>query len=188
MAETDEAAWLNSVIELRDGYETDAVERFAARLVAMAKSRLPDRLKRRVDPEDIVQSVFRSFFERNNDGRFTFNEATDVWRLLAAITYRKVQRTIRYHHQQQRDVARDVPDAEESPPAQDIAPTASAVIMMMELLDGILERLPATHREILTLRLENFSIDEIAEELSVSSRTVNRALAVVRRIATEMIR
>ncbi len=187
MGAQEDADWLDGVVQLRPGYEADAVERFAGRLIAMAKSRMPERLKRRVDPEDIVQSVFRSFFARNSDGRFEFRESADVWRLLAAITYRKVQQTIRFHHQKQRDVARDLPNSDDAAPVKDVAPTASSVITMMELLDGILEQLPETHQEILRLRLENFSIDEIAEKLSVSSRTVNRALAVVRQIATGMI-
>lgn len=188
MGTHEDSEWLDCVVRLQDGYEAEAVERFAGRLISLAKSRMPDRLRRRIDPEDIVQSAFRSFFNRHNDGRFEFREAADVWRLLAAITYRKIQRTIRFHHQQQRDVSRDLPNADDSPPAPDVAPTASSVVVMMELLDGIVDQLPETHREILQLRLENFSIDEIAERVSVSSRTVNRALAVVRQIATEMLK
>lgn len=188
MLEQQDADWLDAVIEQRDGYEADAVERFAERLIAMARSRMSDPLKRRVDPEDIVQSVFRSFFARNSDGRFEFQQADDVWRLLAAITYRKVQRAVRFHYQQQRDVSRETADSEHTRSLKAIEPTASSLVMMMELLDGILEQLPETYQEVLRLRLENFSIEEIAEQLSVSSRTVNRALAVVRQLATGLMK
>lgn len=187
MTSVDDTQWLAGVVQMHDGYEADAVERFTGRLVRLAKARMPDRLNRRVDPEDIVQSVFRSFFARNNDGRFEFDQAIDVWRLLAAITYRKVQRTIRFHHQQQRDVSQEVPNAEDAPPTSDVSPTASSVVVMMELLDGIMEQLPETHQEILRLRLEEYSVDEVASKVGVSSRTVNRALAVVRQIASEMV-
>lgn len=187
MTNADDDNWLETVVQLQDGYEVEAVERFTGRLVRLAKSRMPSRLQRRLDPEDIVQSVFRSFFSRNEDGRFEFGEAADVWRLLAAITYRKVQRSIRFHHQQQRDLKQEAPSSDDAPPAQDVSPTASSLVVMIELLDGILEQIPETHREILQLRLEEYSIDEIAKKVGVSSRTVNRALALVRRIATGMI-
>lgn len=57
----------------------------------------------------------------------------------------------------------------------------------MELLDGILEQLPETHQQIVKLRLEDYSVAEIATKVGVSSRTVDRALAVVRKLASEMI-
>src|SRR5262245_5216743 len=44
--------------------------RYADRLVALAKSRLSARLASRVDPEDVVQSVYRSFFVDARVGRY----------------------------------------------------------------------------------------------------------------------
>ena len=58
---------------------------------------------------------------------------------------------------------------------------------MMELLDGILNKIPETHREIVRLRLEEHSIEDIAASVQVSTRTVDRALALVRKVANEMI-
>src|SRR5260370_222460 len=46
-------------------------ERYADRLVALARRRLGQRMARRVDAEDRVQSVFRPFFARAKGGRFT---------------------------------------------------------------------------------------------------------------------
>lgn len=185
MEETDRV-WLDDIVELRDGYESEAVQRFAQRLIGLAKSRLPEQLRRRVDPEDIVQSVFRTFFARHNEGQFAFRETADVWRLLAAITYRKTQRTIRFHHQQRRGVQHETPETDGIAPTADVSPTASSLAMMMELLDKILAELPLHHQEILRLRLEEYSIHEIAEKVGVSSRTVNRALTRVRQVATEI--
>lgn len=54
MQDSAETIWLERVIELRDGYEPDAVDRFTDRLVRLAGSRSPNRLQRRVDAEDIV--------------------------------------------------------------------------------------------------------------------------------------
>lgn len=180
--------WLTSIVEMQSGYEYDAVERFADRLIRFAKVQMPLRVRQRVDPEDIVQSVFRSFFARHTNDRFEFREAEDVWRLLAAITYRKVLRSIRFHQQQQRDVRNETIEPESGQAvAIDNAPTSSSLVVMMDLLDEILAQLPERHQKILSLRLEGYSVDEIAEQVSVSSRTVDRALALVRQIATEIV-
>ncbi len=183
----NESIWLESVVQLHDGYEVDAVARFTDRLLRLASSRLPNRLQQRVDPEDIVQSVFRSFFDRNSRGRFQFEQSPDVWRLLAAMTYRKVKKTIRHHGQQLRDVRREASTPSDFPTAQDDAPTASSWVVMMELLEGILEQIPETHQRIVRLRLDGHSIDEIAATVGVTSRTVDRALSLVRKVASEMM-
>ncbi|MEZ6039739.1 MAG: sigma-70 family RNA polymerase sigma factor [Planctomycetaceae bacterium] len=187
MKQTEESVWLENIIHRRDGYEATAVDEFADRLLRLARSRLPARIQQRVDPEDIVQSVFKSFFSRHEAGRFRFEQESDVWRLLAAITWKKVQRTIRHHHQQERDVQKEMFVADVSQQKAGEDPTASSLLLMMELLDQILAQLPEKHREILRLRMEDYSIDEIAEKVGVSSRTVDRALAVVRKLASECI-
>ncbi len=58
---------------------------------------------------------------------------------------------------------------------------------MMELLEGILEQIPETHQRIVRLRLDGHSIDEIAATVGVTSRTVDRALSLVRKVASEMM-
>src|SRR5262245_13984719 len=101
--------WFDRVLAADPGFERELVDRYTQRLLALARRRLPDRLRTRVDPEDIVQSVYRSFFQRLNEGRFSFEESADVWRLLAAMTYQKAKRAHRFHRQQCRDVQREQP-------------------------------------------------------------------------------
>lgn len=187
MQQRSEPRWLDDIIEKKDGYESAAVEEFADRLLRLARSRLPMRIQQRVDPEDIVQSVFKSFFVRHEAQKFTFREASDVWRLLAAITWHKVQRTIRFNQQLERDVQKEVNETAPSHARPCDDPTASSLVVMMELTDQIMDRLPQKHQEILRLRMEEYSIDEISEAIGVSSRTVDRALALVRKVATELI-
>lgn len=185
--ETSESVWLESVVHLKNGYEADAVSRFTGRLLALAKSRMPAKLNARIDPEDVVQSVFRSFFQRNQSGQFVFEETSDVWRLLAAITYRKVQQTIRFHQRQQRDVTRETVADGALVPITESEATVSSLAMMEELIDKIVGRIPETHRTVLAMRLENYSIEEIAQRVQVSSRTVERALALIRKTATQLL-
>ena len=187
----DDSAWLKRVVGLTDGYEAQVVEQFTQRLIRLAQSKLPQRLIRRCDAEDIVQSVFHSFFQRNEDQQFDIRHSNDLWRLLAAMTYKKTIQAIEFHSRQRRDYGREQ-EAQQSArnsamqnPIDD--PTASAIAMMAELLDKILIQLPSQHQEILRLRLLDYSIDEIADEVQVSSRTVDRALMASRQVAERLM-
>src|SRR5437588_2466657 len=53
-------------------------DRFAERLLALARRRLSPRLASRADPEDIGQSVFRTFFGWLKDGRLHVEDPEDV--------------------------------------------------------------------------------------------------------------
>ena len=66
-------------------------DRYTHRLVGLAYKNLSQRMQRRVDAEDIVQSVYRSFFQKAQEGRFTVERTGDLWKLLAAITIAKVK-------------------------------------------------------------------------------------------------
>src|SRR3954469_6850900 len=84
-------------------------DRYFRRLTALARSRLSPRLAQRTDPEDIVLSVYRSFFVGARGGRYTLNRAGDLWRLLAAITKHKLLREIRRQGAERRSVDVEIP-------------------------------------------------------------------------------
>src|SRR5262245_6916154 len=46
--------------------------RYTDRLIALVRSRLTSQVGQRVDPEDVVQSAYRSFFAGAGDGQFSF--------------------------------------------------------------------------------------------------------------------
>src|ERR1051326_9470242 len=60
-------------------------DRYVERLHALARRRISQRLSSRVDPEDIVQSVFRTFFGRLKEGQFKIDDQDDLCRLLVRI-------------------------------------------------------------------------------------------------------
>src|SRR5947209_1095765 len=76
----------------RDGDQQAAGElfrRYADRLRALARTRLSARLARHVDPEDVVQSAYRSFFSGARSDRYALRRSGDLWRLLVSITLHK---------------------------------------------------------------------------------------------------
>jgi RNA polymerase sigma-70 factor (ECF subfamily) len=164
------------------------VDRYTAKLLDVARHKLPERFRGRVDPEDVVQSVYRSFFARVRDGEFSFDDSHDLWRLLIVMTLHKVDNTIKFHLRDRRDVRREetVAGSETSPPRQ-IAPGPEDVVILCDLLEKLLEELPPPYRVMVGLRLEGHSIEEIASRVAYSRRTVLRVLGKVRSSACKRL-
>ena len=91
---------------------TEVFNRFTNRLIGLARSRLDRLIRQKVDPEDILQSVYRSFFRRHAQGRFDVASWDNLWGMLTVITLRKCMRQSERHHAASRDVSREV-----TPPA-----------------------------------------------------------------------
>ena len=76
----------------RAGDETAAARlygRYAQQLLRLAEQHLSRRLSGRVDEEDVVQSVFRTFFRRSGGGEFQIDSSAQIWKLLVKITVLK---------------------------------------------------------------------------------------------------
>jgi len=99
---------LNLLERWRAGDQAAAEElhrRYAQRLCALAEREIGRRLARRVGADDVVQSVFRTFFRRTAVGEFVIDHSGSLWQLLARITINKVRRQGEYHHAGKRNVA-----------------------------------------------------------------------------------
>src|SRR5262245_24872803 len=98
------------VAQWRQGNEQAAAilfQRYANRLIALARNRVPAKLTAHVDPEDVVQSVYRSFFARARAGRYDLQRGGDLWRLLLTITLHKLYKQIRLYRTEKRDLTRE---------------------------------------------------------------------------------
>src|SRR4051812_47435223 len=82
--------------------------RFVHRLIGLARSRIPGRLAGRVDPEDVVQSAYRSFFAASAAGHYQAARGDDLWELLATITLHKIHRQVERFQAQKRAWDREV--------------------------------------------------------------------------------
>ena len=169
------------------GAERALVERFESRLVRLAQVRLCAKLGRRIDAEDIVQSTYRTFFHKLRAGCYEFPASSGVWRMLVAITIRKLNRQVQWHKAEKRTIS-----AEEStagcparprPAPEEIArgPGPDRVAEVLDELDHIFRARPASHRRIVELRLCGEGIGEIARLVPCCQRTVHRVLAAFRR-------
>ena len=58
--------------------------------------------------EDIVQSVFGSFFRRLGQGFYDVPEGDELWKLLLVIALHKIRKKAAYHHAAKRDRHRTI--------------------------------------------------------------------------------
>lgn len=165
---------------------SEIYQRYARRLIGLARSRLDATLQAKADPESVVQSVFRTFFARQAQGQFELDNWDGLWSLLVRITMRKCCRRAAAYHAECRDVRREVghPPAGESAPddAQALArdPTPEEAAILADLLERLLQGLDGTQQMILAQRLEGYTVREISENVGRTERTVHRVLAQVR--------
>jgi RNA polymerase sigma-70 factor (ECF subfamily) len=157
-------------------------QRYVERLLAVARTRLPERLGRRLDPEDVVQSAFRSFFVGARDGRYLLQRSGDLWRLLVAITLHKLKHQVEHHTAAKRAVGREAGEEGAVGPlgvpvvALATDPSPEQVLALAEELDQIFQPLDPLERRMLELRLNGHTLTEIADATQRSERTVRRLL------------
>jgi RNA polymerase sigma-70 factor, ECF subfamily len=156
---------------------TELYVRYAERLRTLAAAQSSPGLARRVDPEDIVQSVFRTFFRRANLGHYSVPDGEEIWKLLLVIALNKVRATGAFHRAAKRDLRRtsggeSFNRAAESEPTRD----ETALSFLRLVIEELLENLPASYRRMIELRIEGHEVAEIATAVQRSKRSVERVL------------
>jgi RNA polymerase sigma-70 factor (ECF subfamily) len=154
-------------------------EEYARRLIALANTFLENRIRTRVDGDDVVQSVFGSFFRRCQTAGWELNDRDSLWALLARITYLKCLKQRRKFHTGSRDVDLEVhptlEDSSASPwsPA-DTEPSPDDVTAVTDLVQKLLGSMREQDRPILAMRLQGFEIEEISKATGITERTIFR--------------
>jgi RNA polymerase sigma factor (sigma-70 family) len=182
------SAWFDGLVREIPEDQQVLVERYTQRLLHEVRRKLPERFRGRVDPEDIVQSVYRSFFSRVRQEDFSFAESLDIWRLLIVMTMHKVDNTIKHHMRLRRDVRRETGASDSvlgRAGPREMEPGPEDVAVLSELLEQLLVNLPPSYRDVVTLRLAGHSLEEIAGQVGVPKRTVQRVLNNVQSSASK---
>jgi RNA polymerase sigma-70 factor (ECF subfamily) len=168
---------------LRGGSEDAATQlyrRYAHRLRALARANTSAHLARRVDAEDIVQSVFRIFFTAASQGLYDVPAGEDLWKLLLVIALNKIRAEGVFHQAAKRDV-RATAELDRLEPAAEPEGTEDFADTFLRLVvRDTLERLPPAERQMLELRMEGYEVSEIADRVGRSKRTVERLLQQAR--------
>jgi RNA polymerase sigma-70 factor (ECF subfamily) len=188
-ATPDPASFDDLMSRLRVGDDAAAAAvfgRYARGLFALARGRLDARVRGKVDPEDVVQSVFKSFFARQADGRLDLADWGGVWTILCVITLRKCGHAARYYRRACRDVVREASPAggdEDSARAwaavaRDPGPDEAAALV--EAVEQAARGLDDEDRQVLALSLDGLRVTDISARLGYTERRVYRVLELVR--------
>lgn len=169
-------------------------DRYFKRLIGFARLKLGDAPRRLADEEDVAIGALHSFFDGARAGKFPeLHDRTNLWPLLAKITARKAVNQRRHALRQKRGGGNVRGEsvflnAEESSAlgleamlVDDLTPAHLADLE--EQRQRLFDALPdETLREVARQKLAGFQNAEIAEQLGVAERTVERKLQRIRNL------
>jgi len=168
-------------------------ERFAPRLTQLIRRRLDNRIFRREDEQDILQSMFASFYQSQYLGKTAPASRQELWKLLVRITMCKVVNTAHRHLADRRDIRREHSerscDSDNNGFANWIRdhvdraqPTPQDRVAVVEEVERLLHLLPDELRQIVLWKLEGFTNAEISPMIGKTVRSVELKLQLIRRI------
>lgn len=151
--------------------------RYANRLRQLTRSRCSNELAHRVEADDIVQSVFKSFFRKASDGLYDVPRGEELWKLFLVLTLNKIRTQGTYHRAARRDLRKTVGgDPADFGLADQDGDDDHALIELKLMVEDLLKGLPEKFREMVELRINGYEIAEIASRVGRSKRLVERVL------------
>lgn len=166
-------------------------DRYFERLVRLAKKRLGNSPKRVADEDDIAQNVFHSLCRGAKAGRFTdINGRDDLWWLLLGITRQKVADHVRKETAQKRGPSQVQNESGlNANKSQGFfldqllgdEPSPEFLAILNEENERLLNLLRDDQlRRIAIWRIEGYTVEEIAVNLGISTRAIERKLRLIR--------
>lgn len=153
------------------------VKEFEPAIRRELRFRLRDsRARLELDSMDISQSVLSNFFVRVAARQYDLKEPGDFVRLLVTMTRNKVAERLRSEHRQRRDSRRTVHGVENLALVSQ-EPSPSRVLQGKELLQQVREHLGNEERQLVNLRCQGLSWDEVARAVGGSADARRKQLA-----------
>jgi RNA polymerase sigma factor (sigma-70 family) len=152
---------------------------YRQKLHTLADRGMDNRLRRREDPEDIVQSVLGTVFRRAAEGQLHFEHTSELWRLLETVTRHKIIKHAEYQKAKKR-----TPKAEEYQDADALLarePTPDERAVAQDLIKNLLDGLDQSYSKIALLLEEGRSERAIAQELNCTRSAVTTKIGRLRK-------
>jgi DNA-directed RNA polymerase specialized sigma24 family protein len=184
--------WIQGLKRGDDQAGQNLWERYFARLVDLARTKLRGTSRRVADEEDIALSAFHSLCAGAARGRFPLlSDRDNLWRLLVVITARKAADQLAHARRAKRggglvrgESALRGQNHGEGGVEQIIGqePTPEFAAQVAEEYTRLLDRLgDETLRKVAVWKMEGYTNDEIAGMLECARRTVARKLELIRK-------
>jgi RNA polymerase sigma-70 factor (ECF subfamily) len=175
------------VQRIREGDDDAATlfyERYAGRVMGFVQTQASGRLKQQVEPEDLVQSIFKSVFRGMESRGYDAPQGGTLWQLIAVVAIHKVRKNAARRNAAKRDARR----TQSLDSVDDINGSETESTQEMELaVREAITSLSAQEQAVVNLRLQGYSVEEIAEKLERSQRTVERRLQQAREALSQML-
>jgi RNA polymerase sigma-70 factor (ECF subfamily) len=168
------------VMRLRGGDEQAATEfydRYVKRVYGLVHQQMAEHLRAVVQPEDIVQSVFKSIFRGLTSGDYNAPHGGSLWHLIAIVAVHKVRRNARRRMADKRDERRS--QSIDSLQNFEAASGVTAEEFELAIRESV-EGLKPIEQEVVMLRVQGYSVEEISNKLQRSRRGIERNLHAVR--------
>jgi RNA polymerase sigma-70 factor, ECF subfamily len=167
-------------------------DHFEARLRSLVRRHLDNRIRRREDEQDILQSMYASFCHGQLEGKDTPRSRQELWKLLVRITLCKVINTANRHLAACRDVRRERPAAARRDDSSlfplwmlDHVDRMQAApderLAAIEELERLLQALPEDLRQVVLWKLDGYTNAEISAMLGRTVRCVELKLQLIRK-------
>lgn len=196
---SDRGSITNLIADLKEGEgvtraQQDLWDRYFQRVVALARRKLEGVRRTAEDEEDVAVSVLKSLFLRIGTNRLpVLRDRNNLWPLLVKITACKAvnlrnrnaaaKRGGRKHRRGSTSPLKGSRDAAwqiDELVAQEPTPQFSALVA--EEYEQLLTALPESLRLVAQRKVEAYTNAEIAAELGVVERTIERKLKLIRGI------
>jgi RNA polymerase sigma factor (sigma-70 family) len=204
---TDESSWTPSarsepgsvtqwITDIRDGESFAATEmwnRYYQRLVHLARKKLRNAPRRVADEEDVALNTFEGFCRSAEAGRFPkLDDRDDLWQVLVMLTARKAANQMKYYSRKKRggglvrgeSIFATFDSDEERRAIDEVAGTdptpefsSRIAIQLAEMLDQLGDEQLKT---IAISKMKGYTNEELAGQMSVTTRTVERKLERIR--------
>lgn len=163
---------------IRDGDENAAAEiytRYARRLRIAVADRVSPEYAVRFDPEDILQSVFRIFYEGVRSRMYDVPREGEMWGLLFVLAVNKLRDQTAFHRAEKRNVYRTAGLPLGGAEAVFSSDEETATFLRL-IVEEYLGSLPESDRDVVALRMTGHEVAEISSQTRRARRTVERIL------------
>ncbi len=184
--------WLDPLKEGDHAAAQALWERYFHLLVSRARAALGGTPRRAADEEDVALSAFHSFCAGAARGCFPrLANRDDLWRILLTLTARKAAHQVRDEHRGRRGGGKVRAETDLAAAGNDEAallaqvigsePTPEQAVQVAEEYRRLLDKLGDDElRSIAVWSMEGCTVEEMADKLGKSVRTVARKLVVIR--------
>ncbi len=186
----DDIDFAGLIAQVKDGDEAAIgrlIDQYGSEVRMMVRRRLPARLRNQFDTVDFTQVVWSSVITDCRDRAEPFDDAKHLLGFLAGVVHNKIAQEYRRRTRTRKyDIGREQPlyvrrgsrDVLREVPADD--PTPSEEVQAEDRLDQLVAGRSPVEVQIVELRRQGLTIDEVAARLNLHEKAVRRVLDALR--------